>query len=277
MRAGRRRVRHHVDVRARPAGRAGRRRPGWRCSARSRWPSTPPPWPGWCRRSRRPASSTRWASCCASCRRSAGCGGWSRDPRAGDVLAVVFRDDQFIPDQGLYGSTWRTDAARAGRGTLLEHSIHDVDILRWLFGPVAVGQRHHPGGPRPPPHRRRHRRPPRVRVGGVGHADLGVARRARAAQPAPRRGVLRAPVRGARGRLRGAGALAVHRLARGGAGRRGPGRGRAVGQPAATAFLTAVRDGTPAQPSFAEALPAHRVVDALYASAAAGGAVTAAE
>ena len=45
----------------------------------------------------------------------------------------------------------------------------------------------------------------------------------------------------------------------------------------ATVFLTAVRDGTPARPSFAEALPAHRVVDGLYASAAAGGAVTIAE
>ena len=61
-----------------------------------------------------------------------------RDERAGEVLAVVFRDDQFIPDQGMYGSTWRTDAARAGRGTLLEHSIHDVDILGWLLGPVAA-------------------------------------------------------------------------------------------------------------------------------------------
>jgi predicted dehydrogenase len=41
----------------------------------------------------------------------------------------------------------------------------------------------------------------------------------------------------------------------------------------ATAFLSAVRDGTPARPSLAAALPAHRVVDAVYASAAAGGAV----
>jgi predicted dehydrogenase len=41
----------------------------------------------------------------------------------------------------------------------------------------------------------------------------------------------------------------------------------------ATAFLTAVRNGTPAEPSLAEALPAHRVVDAIYASADAGGTV----
>ena len=39
----------------------------------------------------------------------------------------------------------------------------------------------------------------------------------------------------------------------------------------ATAFLAAVRDGGVASPALAEALPAHRVVDAIYASAAAGG------
>jgi myo-inositol 2-dehydrogenase / D-chiro-inositol 1-dehydrogenase len=43
----------------------------------------------------------------------------------------------------------------------------------------------------------------------------------------------------------------------------------------ATAFLSSVRDGTAADPSLAEALPAHRVVDAIYASGAAGGAVVA--
>jgi len=59
------------------------------------------------------------------------------DPAAGRVMAVVFRDDQFIPVQGHYGSTWRGDVARAGSGTLLEHSIHDVDMLEYLAGPVA--------------------------------------------------------------------------------------------------------------------------------------------
>jgi predicted dehydrogenase len=52
----------------------------------------------------------------------------------GAPLAVVFRDDQYFPNQGLYGSDWRADVTRAGAGTLLEHSIHDVDILRWLLG-----------------------------------------------------------------------------------------------------------------------------------------------
>ena len=55
-------------------------------------------------------------------------------PEAGRVMTVVFRDDQFIPIQGHYGSTWRGDRRRAGAGTLLEHSIHDVDMLRFLTG-----------------------------------------------------------------------------------------------------------------------------------------------
>jgi predicted dehydrogenase len=59
------------------------------------------------------------------------------DPRNGRVQAVVLRDDQFLPVQGMYGSTWRGDVARAGAGTMLEHSIHDVDALEWLLGRVA--------------------------------------------------------------------------------------------------------------------------------------------
>lgn len=59
------------------------------------------------------------------------------DPAAGQVMAVVFRDDQFIPIQGHYGSTWRRDRTLAGAGTLLEHSIHDVDMLRFLAGDIA--------------------------------------------------------------------------------------------------------------------------------------------
>lgn len=59
------------------------------------------------------------------------------DPSTGRVQAVVLRDDQFLPVQGMYGSTWRGDVDKAGAGTMLEHSIHDVDALEWLFGPVA--------------------------------------------------------------------------------------------------------------------------------------------
>jgi predicted dehydrogenase len=59
------------------------------------------------------------------------------DPAAGPVMTVVFRDDQFIPIQGHYSSTWRADKARAGAGTLIEHSIHDVDMLHFLVGDIA--------------------------------------------------------------------------------------------------------------------------------------------
>jgi predicted dehydrogenase len=58
------------------------------------------------------------------------------DPAAGKVMSVVCRDDQFIPVQGHYGSTWRGDRTLAGAGTLLEHSIHDVDMFRVFVGEV---------------------------------------------------------------------------------------------------------------------------------------------
>ena len=63
-----------------------------------------------------------------------------RDLVAGDELgapmAAVFRDDQYFPIQGTYASQWRADVAQSGGGCLIEHSIHDVDILRFCFGEV---------------------------------------------------------------------------------------------------------------------------------------------
>lgn len=58
------------------------------------------------------------------------------DPRSGPVMSVSFRDDQYLPVDGYYRSRWRADPKRAGSGVLLEHSIHDVDILEFLAGPV---------------------------------------------------------------------------------------------------------------------------------------------
>jgi predicted dehydrogenase len=52
-------------------------------------------------------------------------------------MNVVFRDDQFIPIQSYYASDWRKDVDRAGAGTLLEHSIHDVDMLHFLIGDIT--------------------------------------------------------------------------------------------------------------------------------------------
>ncbi len=54
----------------------------------------------------------------------------------GAPMAAVFRDDQYFPIQGTYASKWRADAAQAGGGCLIEHSIHDLDILRFCFGDV---------------------------------------------------------------------------------------------------------------------------------------------
>lgn len=65
-----------------------------------------------------------------------------RDPAAGRVMAVVFRDDQYIPVQGHYSSTWRADRRLAGSGTLLEHSIHDVDLLRSIVGDIDTVNAH---------------------------------------------------------------------------------------------------------------------------------------
>ena len=58
------------------------------------------------------------------------------DGSLGRQMAMVFRDDQFFPITGHYASEWRKDKAIAGAGTLLEHSIHDVDVLHWFGGPV---------------------------------------------------------------------------------------------------------------------------------------------
>ena len=64
------------------------------------------------------------------------------DAASGRVMAVVFRDDQFIPITGHYDSTWRADRSLVGAGTLLEHSIHDVDLLRMLVGEVRSVSAH---------------------------------------------------------------------------------------------------------------------------------------
>ncbi len=60
------------------------------------------------------------------------------DPTLGRLMTIVLRDDQFFPVQGHYSSDWRKDKDQAGAGTLLEHSIHDVALLRWLAGDVTT-------------------------------------------------------------------------------------------------------------------------------------------
>ncbi len=198
-----------------------------------------------------------------------------QDERAGRVLAVVFRDDQYIPIQGQYGSDWRKDPARAGRGTLLEHSIHDLDILVWLLGPVralCATTREVHGFPR---------------IDDVTLARLDFESGVLAGLTSVWHDVLERPS------LRRVEFLCERLFAVVEGDLAGPVRWQFTGEdeqslegdalrdalrargddavnPAA-AFLAAAKDGTPADPDFAAALPALRLADAIYASADAGG------
>lgn len=59
-----------------------------------------------------------------------------REPEAGAVLAAIMRDDQDFPIRGVHASGWRNDPSLTAGGTLVEHSVHDFDLLRWMFGNV---------------------------------------------------------------------------------------------------------------------------------------------
>jgi predicted dehydrogenase len=73
------------------------------------------------------------------------------DPGLGPFLTAHLRDDQFFPIRGHYASSWRGQFERAGGGTLIEHSIHDIDLFHWLFGDITAVRCHtryttdHPG------------------------------------------------------------------------------------------------------------------------------------
>ena len=72
-------------------------------------------------------------------------------PDLGPLLTAHLRDDQFFPIRGHYGSQWRGDFDKVGGGTLIEHSIHDIDLFRWFFGEIEAVRCHtrvttgHPG------------------------------------------------------------------------------------------------------------------------------------
>jgi predicted dehydrogenase len=57
-----------------------------------------------------------------------------REAEAGALIAIAMRDDQDFPIRGAHPSAWRNDPALTAGGTLVEHSVHDFDLLTWMFG-----------------------------------------------------------------------------------------------------------------------------------------------
>lgn len=56
----------------------------------------------------------------------------------GSLLSFFFRSDQEWPLCGsFHDSAWRSDPREAFAGCLFEHAIHDVDLIRYLFGEVS--------------------------------------------------------------------------------------------------------------------------------------------
>jgi UDP-N-acetyl-2-amino-2-deoxyglucuronate dehydrogenase len=55
----------------------------------------------------------------------------------GRLVGAVLRDDQCFPIRGLHGTPWRGDRSQTAGGTLIEHGVHDLDLVSWLLGPVA--------------------------------------------------------------------------------------------------------------------------------------------
>jgi len=60
-----------------------------------------------------------------------------RESGAGRMLSITMRDDQDFPTRGVHASAWRNDPSLTAGGTLIEHSVHDFDLLTWMFGPIA--------------------------------------------------------------------------------------------------------------------------------------------
>lgn len=197
-------------------------------------------------------------------------------PEAGRIMTVVFRDDQYIPVRGMYASTWRGEVDKVGAGALLEHSIHDVDILEAVVGPVSdVSARsaefHGLAGIED------------LVVATLGFDNGAIGTLTSVWHDIDARGSLRrlevfceralftlegdwfGPLTwerddGTRGTLEGDELVAA--AARLADDDRNPDG----------AFLRAVRDGRPCTPDFATAVRAHEVTEAIYASARAGGA-----
>lgn len=192
------------------------------------------------------------------------------DPRNGRVMNIVFRDDQYIPIQGMYESTWRSELDKAGAGTLMEHSIHDLDLIEWLVGPVSSVSAHSAEF-----HGIRGIEDSVTVLLGLasgGNGSLVSVWHDILARPSMRRievfceraqlvleGEWFGPLRWTRDDDQGAieGDEIVEFL-------RGHGEEPELAE---ASFVRAVEEGRPAQPDFSVALRAHRLVDAVYRSA----------
>lgn len=62
----------------------------------------------------------------------------ARETDTGAPILIVMRDDQVLPIRGVHDTRWRVDTAAAGGGTVIEHSIHDLDILTTFFGTPSI-------------------------------------------------------------------------------------------------------------------------------------------
>jgi predicted dehydrogenase len=200
------------------------------------------------------------------------------DPASGRLLTVTFHDDQVLPVDGWYQSSWRGDRARAGSGVLLEHSIHDVDLLELIGGRLVTvaataSYSHALAGIEDVV-------TATFRYGGGAHANLTtvwhdiperlndrrievVCERLWASLEGDWIGPLRWQRPGqAPESLQGQALLA---------------RAEELGLTRPNAdglFVAAAWAGTPARPDFADALRAHTIVDAAYRAAREGGVVT---
>lgn len=56
----------------------------------------------------------------------------------GYPILISIRDDQCLPIRGLHDTGWRVDITKSGGGTIIEHSIHDIDIFTQFFGRPTI-------------------------------------------------------------------------------------------------------------------------------------------
>lgn len=57
----------------------------------------------------------------------------------GRPMSYLARDDECWPTTEFmpYSTDWRSRREHSGGGPLLEHSIHSIDLVSWMFGPAA--------------------------------------------------------------------------------------------------------------------------------------------